>query len=349
MSSLASPAGRGRADRQPEAIVQFIPQTDLAPDTPAILVGENSADGHCIFNGPRTRMPRALIAPTLVESALLLLASPGQPLHHARCATARRFEAGSLLALWALTHPDDALLHAEQLARAGCAAEFGVSAGREASALVCAIAAYEDPYDSPARAALDDPDPDRRAAALYAVALPALGPMLDRIDDFDLLWFGEYSEVVRADALLNSGAVQIEPLPALDLAILDTPLRLHRLVRLTATAGFTRLLTVRSENTYTLEQRYEGWVQGLDPPPAARLRLELLAARLNLFELRAGTWRADPVDTPRPTLWLDDGRGAPAPSSIARETVVAEVTDFLATHADDRELRWSPFDEPVGK
>jgi hypothetical protein len=76
--------------------------------------------------------------------------------------------------------------------------------------------------------------------------------VLDRPRDADLFWIVEYSDLLRDGAMLNSGAVQIEEYPALDLAVMETPLWLHDLVRLTAVSGI-RLLTVHSENTNLLK------------------------------------------------------------------------------------------------
>jgi hypothetical protein len=165
--------------------------------------------------------------------------------------------------------------------------------------------------------------------------------LIDNPKDFDLYWVGEYSDALQANSLLGSGAVQIEDDRSLDLTIMQTPLRLHDLTRMTV-AGCTRLLTVRSENTYTLEYRRESWVPFPEGHPLPRIDLRPLAQRLNLFERAQGTWRADPLDEPTPRLFLDAGQNRPAPSTIDAATVIDEVTGYLRDAARRPELHWTP-------
>ena len=152
--------------------------------------------------------------------------------------------------------------------------------------------------------------------------------------------------MIRSNAMRYSGAVQVEEYPDLDLAVLDTPLDLHDLTRLSCSA-LPRLLTVRSENTYTLEYRAEGWVQYQSRRVLPRIELAPLAQRLNLFERFRGRWRAEPIRQPVARLFLDNGAG-PAPSSLDRETVVAEVFDYLRANADEQTLQWSPYQADSG-
>lgn len=135
--------------------------------------------------------------------------------------------------------------------------------------------------------------------------------------------------------------MQVEEDPDLDLAVLDTPLDLHDLTRLSCSA-LPRLLTIRSENTYTFEYRFEGWVQYQSRRVLPRIDLAPLAQRLNLFERRSGRWRAEPMRQPVARLFLDDGAG-PAPSSLDRETLVAELLDYLRANAGNHALQWSPY------
>ena len=280
---------------------------------------------------PGVTLPPALRADTTTGVVLNLLRSPGdwQKLDGVSAVTSASFSGDLLCALWALTDPQGALARAEQIEESARAMEFGVCRSEEAAQIACFIRAY------PEESGITEP------VLLYSALLPQVARLLDAPREFDLYWIGEYSDVLRANHLLHSGAVQIEDYPELDLTIMQTPLRLHDLTRLTATSGF-RLLTIRSENTYTLEYRRESWVQYCSRRPLPRIDLRPLAQRLNLFERAPGAWCAEPVIEPAPRLFLDDGRGIAAPSRIDAETVVAEVLDFLRTGARRPELHWTP-------
>jgi hypothetical protein len=297
-----------------------------------------------LSNWPGSNTPREFAADTGAETVLRFLRSPTAEvaLRELRVASSPRFDGGALLALWALLSPAQALANAQRLIAAARAAEFGVGEGIEARAFVCTVNAFQNPDESPLGPALAALSEDERSTRLFEALLPQVGAMLENIRAFDLLWFGEYSDVLQSEHLLESGAVQVESVPELDLVVLDTPLRLHPLVALTATTGFSRLLTVRSENTYSLTYRYESWVRYQSYRPLPRIELGRLATRLNMFELHAGSWRADAAATPTAALYLDDGRGGPTPSSLDRETALAEMLEYLRAHQADERLHWRP-------
>jgi len=327
--------------------LQFLPRSAVPEATPYAAVG-GSDDPRAqlvLSNWSGAATPPDLLADTCTEIVLRLLASSRRQsyLGELQVATAGPFDAGMLLAVWALLHRDTALELAEPLVAAARAAEFGVATHADASAFVCTVNAYCDPIASPLTGAIRGLGEQDRSGMLYDALLPQVEAMLRRIRDFDLLWVGEFSDILQSEALRNSGAVQVEAVPLLHLMILDTPLRLHPLVKLGIEPRRSRILTVRSENTYTLEYRYESWVQLQSWRPAPRIDLGPLAARLNMFERRSGRWRAEPVQEPVPRLFLDNGAGGPAPSSIDRETLVAEACDFLRLHAADPQLLWSPY------
>lgn len=327
--------------------MRFLPPGPELDATPHIAINAppGAATLLSLSNQPDSTTPDALIMDTTAETALAALrdAAARACIARADAVTCASFDAGALLAVWAVIEPEQALLRAGQIARLAHAAEFGIAHDLDATGYVCAVNAFCDPADSPIAGTLAGLDEPERNAALFAALLPQLSAMLEDIRAFDLLWIGEYSDVLQADSLFNSGAVQIESVPELDLVLLDTPLHLHPLIGLTVSAGRSRLLTVRSENTYTLEYRYESFVRLRSWRPLPRIALGPLATRLNMFERREGRWRAEPVSQPRPRLYFDDGRGAASPSSIDRETVVAEALEFLKTHAHDQALLWNPY------
>lgn len=280
---------------------------------------------------PGMQPPPALNADTTTGMVLRLLRSADgrRLLGGAGAATCADFSGDHLLALWALTAPDAALARAGRLTDTARAAEFGVCRSEEVAQIACFLRAY------PEEAGIAD------AGTLFTTLLPQVQRLLDTPRELDLYWIGEYSDVLRANHLLHSGAVQIDDYPELDLTVMQTPLRLHELTRLTA-AAHSRLLTVRSENTYLLEYRRESWVRCPPRPTLPRIDLRPLAQRLNFFERAPGSWWADPPDEPVSLLFLDDGRGVASPSRLAAETVIAEVVDYLRAGAHRPQLRWSP-------
>ena len=311
--------------------VPFGPELDGMPQ---VLVGGEARPRAMLTLSQRASSPTppALLADTTAEMALKLLRSREfRPIvDTVEAVTSERCDADSLLAVWALLNPDEALLRAEHVGEAARAGTFHVRRSSEAAQFACWINGFR-----------RDEGLAEEADAFRAM-LPLVAAALDRPRDFDLCWIGEYSDLIHDSAMLDSGAVQIEEYPELDLAIMETPLWLHDMVRFSALSGF-RVLTVRSENTYTLEYRLESWVQYQSRRPLPRIDLRPLAARLNLFERFPGSWRADPVDQPRPRLFFDAGEGRPAPSALAAETVIAEVLDFFRQNAARRDLQWSPY------
>ncbi len=315
--------------------IQYMPDCAGLSGVPHVRLGPAPAGApqpalH-LGNEPGIRLPPHLRADTTTEIVLRLLRSAdATQLQQVAAVTSAGFQAGHLLAMWALCEPAAALARADRLTAVAHAVEFGVRRSSEAAQVACFLRSYPD------EAGVHDD------AELYRALLPQIGPLLDRPRDFDLYWVGEYSDVIQSDSLLGSGAVQTEVYDEIDLTVMHTPLRLHDITRYSATPTF-RLLTVRSENTYLLEYRRESWVQYQSRRPAPRVDLAPLAQRLNLFERAPGRWRADPVTLPVPRLYLDAGDGRPAPSSIDAETVIAETVEYLRAAARRRAPHWSPY------
>jgi hypothetical protein len=277
-------------------------------------------------------LPPALRAATGTEIVLNLLRSPdaAERLAGIEAVTCETCDADGLLAVWALLHPEPALHRAHRITAAARAGAFGVWDEDEAAQFVCWVINY------PEDLGITDP-----AEAIHTL-LPQVPGMLDRPRDHDLYWIGEYSDVITADAMFRSGAVEVEEHPTIDLAVLHTPLRLHDLVRFRPSV-MSRHLTVRAENTYIVEYRRESWTPYPDRRVPPRIDLRPLAARLNLFERNPGHWRAEPVSERKPRLFLDRGDGRSAPSSLDAETAIAEVVDYLTANATKEDLLWTPF------
>jgi hypothetical protein len=314
--------------------VRYAPLTPALDQIPHVRVGGQAGPGTTLLlsNLPGATTPLELLADTNAEAALRLMRSDRRDdlLAGAQVATGGCCDTDTLLGLWSLLEPAEALARADRVADAARAGAYAVRRSPEAAQFACWVRGFR------REQSLTD------EATAFQAMLPLVPRVLDRPRDWDLTWIGEYSDLIHDGAMLESGAVQIEEYPELDLAVMQTPLWLHDLVRFTAVSAF-RLLTVRSENTYVLEYRRESGVRYQSRRPLPRIDLRPLATRLSLFERSEGRWRAGPVDAPSPRLLLDAGDGRPAPSAIDAETVIAEVLDFFRANARRTDLQWSPY------
>lgn len=311
--------------------IPFGPQLDRVPHV--VAGGHPRPDSAlALSNLPGVASPPDFEADTNAEIVLRLLRSDHAPglLDGLAAVTSERCDPDTLLSVWSLLHPDDALARAERVADAARAGAFNVRWSSEAAQFACWVRGFRRD-----EALEDDAD-------AFQTMLPLVAGVLDNPRDVDLYWIGEYSDLIHDGAMLNSGAVQIEEFPDLDLSVMETPLWLHDLVRFSTLSCF-RLLTVRSENTFVIEYRRESGVRYHSRRPLPRIDLRPLASRLNLFERMPGAWHAEPVDAPAPRLFFDGGEHRPSPSALDAETVINEVRDFFHTHAARHDLQWSPY------
>lgn len=324
--------------------MQFVPYPQIC-GVPHVIVDGTGAPGSVLVlsHQPGVRTPPELRGDTSTEIVLRFLdqADWQKRLAGVTIMSNDHFDLDGLLAAWALANPDAARARRGPALAAARAGDFHWYREDAAAHFACLIRGTSEWAATPSGRPLAGLSAREREAALYLDLLPLVADMLDDSQRFDEYWFLEYTDVIRSNAMRYSGAVQVEEFPDLDLAVLDTPLDLHDLTRLSC-SSLSRLLTVRSENTYTFEYRYESWVQYASRRVLPRLDLAPLAMRLNLFERFPGRWRAETTRQPQSRLYLDNGSG-PAPSSIARETLVAEVLDYLRANAANQALQWSPY------
>ncbi|MGE0539445.1 MAG: DUF6687 family protein [Dehalococcoidia bacterium] len=316
--------------------MRFIPFGPELDGVPHVVIGGRPRPDSALALShlPGVTSPPEFEADTTAEIVLRLLRSVHRTVHLDGIAavTSERCDADSLLGVWSLLHPEEAADRAERVADAARAGAFSVRWSAEAAQFACWVRGFR--RDEGLE---DDGD-------AFGVMLPLVAGVLDNPRTADLYWIGEYSDLIHDGAMLNSGAVQIEEYPDLDLSVMETPLWLHDLVRFSALSCF-RLLTVRSENTFVLEYRRESGVRYHSRRPLPRLDLRPLGARLNLFERNAGQWRAEPVDSAAPRLFFDNGEGRPSPSALDAETVIDEVRDFFRVNANRHDLQWSPYSD----
>ncbi len=210
-----------------------------------------------------------------------------------------------------------------------------------------ALAAYADPARSPLGLV---PDDDGEATALFCTELLGRLPELcDHPARARDLWAEEDAVLRASEAAIAAGAVTIEEVPELDLAVVSAPEDapdggghrfahdrapgLHPMAVHGATAR-TALLTVRGRRC-TFGYRYESWVQFRSRPVRRRVDLAPLAARLDAAESGPTHWVAEPVSALTPALAPADG----AESNLDPPAVRAMVEEHLRTAPP----AWDPF------
>jgi hypothetical protein len=186
----------------------------------------------------------------------------------------------------------------------------------------------------------------------YAEVLERVPELLDHPERFQDRWAEEDAHLEASEAAIASGAVQIEELEDLDLAIVTvpeswTPRPVHRFTRpesqavhptaLNNATDRFRLLIARGDR-FEVQYRYETWVQYMARRPLGRVDLKPLAVALSAREPGAGSWTFDGVEAIAPALHLI-GAGLDPSSAIPPEEFRALVVQALTTGVS----AWDPY------
>jgi hypothetical protein len=231
------------------------------------------------------------------------------------------FDQDGLAGLFALSRPSEAVPRRKLLIDLAAAGDFGTYRDRTAARLSMAIAAYADPARSPLE--LED-DYHDRCAQLYTELLGRLPELCDRPEGCRELWAEEDAELSAGEAAIAAGAVRIEEVPELDLAVVTVlgpaPDRgghrfahhwahgLHPMAVNNATQR-SAVLEVRDRH-YQLTYRYEGWVQYRSRPIRRRVDLTPLADELSRDEPGQARWCFDGPGHLAPRLRLEGADGS---------------------------------------
>jgi hypothetical protein len=309
---------------------RFVPQERLG-GAPHVVVDGPRMPGTvlALSHWPDSGTPEHLAADTsaLIADAYLRRPGAGQPVE---ALTTNHYDEDGLLAIWLLLErpPEGAPERALALAAAE-AGDFGTWTDPWAARVAIAAMAMAErgsPFPEVGRAlagARGNP-----AGALYEAVLPRTGPLLADPERHRMLWASEWEGVESDIALLEAGEATLEEEPAADVAIVRAPRPLHDMAVHPRT-GRTRVLTAAPDGTLVVGHRYETWVRYVSRPLPPRVDLSPLAQRLQELEERPGTWVFEGVRSIRPRLFLAGPGGAPAPSSIGPERLVAELAGFL--------------------
>jgi hypothetical protein len=244
----------------------------------------------------------------------------GRPLHGAATLVSNNhFDQDGLAGVYALSHPGEAVPRRELLVDVAAAGDFATYRDRAAARISMTIAAYSDMERSPLQLEQDYHD---RCAQLYTELLGRLAELCDRPERSRELWAAEDGELRASEEAIARGAVRLEEVPELDLAVVtvarDAPGRgghrfahhwargLHPMAINNATER-SAVLQVRGRS-YELTYRYEGWVQYRSRPIRPRVDLTPLADEFSGEEPGGARWVFDGPGHLAPRLRLE---GAP--------------------------------------
>ncbi|KQV90448.1 DUF6687 family protein [Rhizobacter sp. Root1221] len=326
----------------------YVPSDDLG-DRPCVVVDGAPRPGSLITlsHWPGSGTPAPLMDDLSTQIAFHYL---DQPAFHvvADAVTSDHFDEDGLASLFVVTQPREALARRGLVCDFASAGDFGTWRTREAARCAFVVSAYADPERSPLGPEFFAQPEGTRVAGLYTELLGHLPTLLDHPDRYAHLWQEEERVLDATELALRSGAIRIDEVPSLDLAVVTLPpdavrARVHRFAQVRQLAyhpmaiynatSRLRILYVTGRN-YEVEYRYESWVQYKSCRPLPRVDLGPLAARLSAEEA-AGTWVFDGVDALTPRLRLD---GA-AESRIPVGRFQASLMAFLS----DAPPAWNPY------
>jgi hypothetical protein len=318
--------------------MRFLPysQIDAVPN----VIVDGAPTRHTVLtlsHWPKSGTPRELKADTSAESVFKYLDSPRFHVE-AGIVSNNHFDEDGLVGVFAMLRPAVVEQHRDLLIDVAQAGDFGVFSDRRAARMAFTISAYADADTSPLPRSLFAQPYAERTGELYVRLLALLPRLLTNLDEYRAVWESEDQELAASEALIEQGAITIDEVPDLDLAVVRIPegsvpavchpFALHNRTR------SSRLLRVRGCRI-ELEYRYEGWVQMMSRKPAPRVDLSQLADELNRDE-REGRWVFDGVDQITPRLHLEGSER----TSIPIDVIVERVEYHLRTGRP----AWNPYD-----
>ena len=308
---------------------------------PNVVVDGSPAEGSvlCLSHWPGIDSPARFAADLSAQMALAYLGAFDR--HDGATAVSNNhFDQDGLVGVFALCDPAEALSRHDLLVEVARAGDFAVTSSRAAACISMALAAYADPARSPLPRLPEEYG--ERTAVLYTELLGRLPELCDQPERWHELWRDEDATLLESAAAIRSGAVTIEEVPDLDLAVVVVPPTApeaggHRFggdwvsglhpMAVHAATDRGALLTVRGRH-YELAYRYESWVQFRSRAVMPRVDLGPLAERLNDAEATAGgvpRWAAQPVSGLTPVLSLPSDTESRLDAAVVRAEVEAHL------------------------
>ena len=316
--------------------MQYVPWDELN-GRPSIIVDGYPAEGTVLTlsHWKGSGSPEELADDLSTQIAFRYLDRPD--LHvDAEAVSNNHFDEDGLSGIYAVLNPSDALARREKLIQVASAGDFGVFQDRDAARVAFALMTFADEDRSPLKV-FDRPYP-QQSAALYSETLGLLPEMVDAPDRFRGLWEVEDAWLERDLKRVDAGDITIEERPEIDLAIVTLPEdteapfdtettllgahqgAIHNRTRL------NRTLLLRG-NRYSVQYRYETWVQYVSVPTMPRIDLSPLADELTARETGDVRWTFDGVDNLTPSLRTK------VDSSLSPGEFVDAVTRYLGRAA----------------
>ena len=303
---------------------------------------------------PNNQTPAVVLRDTSTATVFAYLDSPEL---HVELSTVsnNHFDEDGLFSMFALCHPDIALVHRDLLIGGSLAGDFGVYEHDDALRLCFTIESFSAPGLSPLPQDTFSGCDRMQVESLSRQMLERLPPILADLNAYEPLWAEQYAHVQDSAELIASGVVKVDEHAKTDLAVVlipeDLPPRTVRRYLEAESAAVhpfaihnvthcNRILRMTGRQ-YELQYRYESWVQLASYRPALRVALDQLATHLNQIEAAAGIWCAENVNEVAPRLYFE---GADA-SSIAPDQFVSEVNSYLSSAP----VAWDPYDWDGGR
>ena len=247
------------------------------------------------------------------------------------------FDEDGLSGIYAVLSPNEALARREQIIDVASAGDFGVFKNLDAARIAFALMTMADEDRSPLGSAVFGRPYPEQSAAFYSEGLAKYPEMIAVPDRFRSLWEDEDAWLAESEKLAESGALTIEELPDIDLAIVriagangEAPissgadvLGVHQGTIHNRTSMF-RTLVVR-RNRFIVHYRYETWVRYVSRPTMLRVDLAPLAEELTARETSPVQWKFDGNDELTPRLRTKAG----IESTLSPDDFIAAVTEFL--------------------
>jgi hypothetical protein len=314
MSSLAWGACGGAGKQSP--LLGYVPYHEL-DGRPNVVVDGAPAEGTvlCLSHWPGITSPARFLADLSAQMAFAYL-STYDAHEPATAVSNNHYDQDGLVSLYALSQPEAALARRDLLIDVARAGDFARFRYREAARVSMVLSAYATPGRSPLNGLADDYA--TTTAQIYTETLGRLGELCDHPDRYRHLWEEEDASLDASEAALATGAVTIEEIVDIDLAVMTVAESapqtgghrfpgewvsgLHPMAIWNATDRFAVLL-IRG-HSYEFSYGYESWVQYQSRRPRPRVDLIPLAERLNAEEHGPGRWVAGPVSDLLPTLAL---------------------------------------------
>jgi hypothetical protein len=247
------------------------------------------------------------------------------------------FDEDGLVSLYGILNPEQAQGQRNLLIDIAAAGDFGTYKFREAARIAFTIEAWTNPETSPLNSTIFNQSYPDITANLYRELLLKLPEIIANTDAFQIYWDPQDAELQKSEEAVEKGIIQIEEIPALDLAIITLPENFSTLHPMALHNGISCfcLLLIQGRK-YELRYRYETWIQYVSQRLIPRVDFKPLAEQLTQQENGETYWQFDGVEKIIPRLHLI----GVAESQISPDSFRRQITDFLMVAPP----AWNPFD-----